>query len=298
MRWYPLRGVLAIFLLWGWSGVLAVFFLSMGDRVWEFGGSFAGFSIVEALQELQHSNGFIVGIWALMLGVFFGITLVVIPVILSSGFIISFLLSGAPSLHHFRRLFPGVTPRFAINHPVFVITDAIQGCADAHSAGGEAKMLELSEVSGQLARVSRRLIRSHRSRGAMPWKSHRRAAVKEHAGRVIGRLRTVEQKLDRDPGPALAELGDLLLTIADRYAQGRLGALLDDDLSDVVPVRQRSGDAVRAALAVVLTVGAVFAVASLDLPQAIEGYAIAGAGAVILVTVYGPQVIAEFRRRR
>ncbi|WP_328385614.1 hypothetical protein OHS81_17115 [Streptomyces sp. NBC_00400] len=165
MRWYPLRGVLAIFLLWGWSGVLAVFFLSMGDRVWEFGGSFAGFSIVEALQELQHSNGFIVGIWALMLGVFFGITLVVIPVILSSGFIISFLLSGAPSLHHFRRLFPGVTPRFAINHPVFVIADAIQGCADAHSAGGEVKMLEISEVSGQLARVSRRLIRSHRSRG-------------------------------------------------------------------------------------------------------------------------------------
>jgi hypothetical protein len=123
--------------------------------------------------------------------------------------------------------------------------------------------------------------------------------LKQHARLIVSKLQETERKLDTDPGPALLELGELLLTIATRYAEGRICCLLDDEnLNDVQPVGYRMGDALRAAVAVVLTAATVFAVASLDLPQAIEGYVIAGSGVAVLIMVYGPQVIVEYRRRR
>lgn len=45
-------------------------------------------------------------------------------------------------------------------------------------------------------------------------------------------------KLDVEGEAALAELADLLLTVAERYTEGRAGALLDD-LESIEPARDR-----------------------------------------------------------
>ncbi|MFD0265364.1 hypothetical protein ACFVGY_02040 [Streptomyces sp. NPDC127106] len=107
----------------------------------------------------------------------------------------------------------------------------------------------------------------------------------------------MELELDRAPGPALRKLANMMVTIADRYAEGRLGALLDDDLSAVDPYRKWLSDGKRHALALVLTVGSVFMVAVLDMPQALEPYVVAGSAAAALALLKGPQTIADFRRR-
>ncbi|KPL30054.1 hypothetical protein JI76_34100 [Streptomyces anulatus] len=95
----------------------------------------------------------------------------------------------------------------------------------------------------------------------------------------------------------LRELAGKWLTIAERYAEGRVGALLDDDLSEVEPARSLVRDRLRDVLAVLLTVVAVFFTASLELPQAIEGYVISATAVGVLLLVYGSGAILDLRRR-
>ncbi|MGP3977281.1 hypothetical protein ACTWQF_25385 [Streptomyces sp. 8N114] len=217
-----------------------------------------------------------------------------------SGYILAGLLRGTSAISEILLLGQQL-PRFRAHVPASTFVEAICACAKAHRAVGEARVGELPTVSASVTRASRTVLRAHRTRGVVTWlkPSHRRTALKEHAKLVVGKLQEVERELDKEPDRALRELAELLLRIAERYAQGRVGVLLDEqELQNVSAVRYRTGDGLRAAVAVALTIVTVFSVASLDLPQAIEGYVIAGSGAAVLITVYGPQVIVEYRRRR
>ncbi|MEE1765326.1 hypothetical protein [Streptomyces sp. SP18BB07] len=65
---------------------------------------------------------------------------------------------------------------------------------------------------------------------------HERKALKQHAEKVIAALRSVESRQYKDPSGALPELATMLLVIAERYAQGRVSQLLDDEQLENVQV--------------------------------------------------------------
>jgi len=83
------------------------------------------------------------------------------------------------------------------------------------------------------------------------WRSHRQRARKKPAGLVVAALRAAEAKIDTVGPDALTEVAKILVTIADRYCQGRPGALLDEsELTDLQPAKDR--EPLRAAAVAVL----------------------------------------------
>ncbi|MFC8831429.1 hypothetical protein ACFT9I_39530 [Streptomyces sp. NPDC057137] len=170
--------------------------------------------------------------------------------------------------------------------PVYVLVRAVRACATAHGAGGQRQVTERARVGVHLREVTKVLQNAHATRGTIPWRSRRRRDLKRHAGQVVAALREAEARLDSEPRAALTDLARLLLTIADRYAEGRVGALLDQDrLDGVRPVRDRG--AVRLITATVLTLLGVVAVAFLQLPPMGEPFALGAAGIGVLALVYG-----------
>ncbi|MFG3257926.1 hypothetical protein [Streptomyces sp. NPDC048172] len=170
--------------------------------------------------------------------------------------------------------------------PVLVFARAVEACAEAHRVGGERHLKARRKVGDQMQGVARTLARAHWKRGAVSMRSHRRAELKRHAGRVVAVLRRAEARLDSEPHAALRELGELLLTVAERYADGRVGALLDEEeLRDVEPVR--SYELVRLALAVLLIGGGGAGIALLGLPSVVQPYALSAWGLLVLLFVYG-----------
>ncbi|MET4926235.1 hypothetical protein P3L51_28435 [Streptomyces sp. PSRA5] len=176
-----------------------------------------------------------------------------------------------------------VVRRFA---PVYVLVRAVRACAVAYGAGGQRHVTERARVGVHLREVTKVLQNAHATRGTIPWRSRRRRDLKRHAGQVVAVLREAEARLDSEPRAALTDLARLLLTIADRYAEGRVGALLDQDrLDGVTPVRDRG--AVRLVTATVLTALGVVAVAFLPLPPMGEPFALGAAGIGVLALVHG-----------
>lgn len=114
--------------------------------------------------------------------------------------------------------------------------------------------------------VEQAIWNAHRTRRARA-RRHNERQFKAHAALVVGALRSAEARQDSEPGRALEDLIVMLLTVAERYAEGRVGDLLDaDQLSDVTPATPR--ERVRM-LAVGLVVVLVMAgSATLGLPEA------------------------------
>ncbi|WP_153813610.1 hypothetical protein [Streptomyces sp. SUK 48] len=72
----------------------------------------------------------------------------------------------------------------------------------------------------------------HSTFGLVDISSQHRRALKSHAAQVVGALRAAEARQDADPAEASREMAVMLVIIAERYAEGRLGQLLDDDRLD------------------------------------------------------------------
>ncbi|WNE95548.1 hypothetical protein PS467_09445 [Streptomyces luomodiensis] len=88
--------------------------------------------------------------------------------------------------------------------------------------------------------VERAIWRAHRTRRARA-RRHNERQFKAHATLVVGALRKAEARQDSEPRRALEDLIVMLLTIAERYAEGRIGDLLDaDQLAGVAPAAPRS----------------------------------------------------------
>ncbi|MCL7370520.1 hypothetical protein [Streptomyces ardesiacus] len=87
--------------------------------------------------------------------------------------------------------------------------------------------------------VERVIWRAHRTRRARA-RRHNERQFKAHAALVVGALRQAEARQDSKPGLALEDLTVMLLTIAERYAEGRIDDLLDaDHLAGVTPAAPR-----------------------------------------------------------
>ncbi|MEU6548546.1 hypothetical protein [Streptomyces sp. NPDC046859] len=133
-------------------------------------------------------------------------------------------------------------------------------------------------------------MRLHRTSGRLPVRSHRRQRLKGHAGLVVAALRRAEARIDSDGDAALAPLASLLATIAERVANGRIGALLDEQHfpEDLTPARDL--EPLRLAAAAVLVAACAVGVALLPLPDGADAYVIGGCGIVILAVLYGRRV--------
>ncbi|MEV7413395.1 hypothetical protein AB0O04_36940, partial [Streptomyces althioticus] len=126
---------------------------------------------------------------------------------------------------------------------VFECAEAVHACAQARG-GGERQPARIKEVSRKLSAVRRSVLNAHRSRRSLPLFTERRRRLKEHQRKVAAALLDMEAQLDQDPGRALREIAEALVAIANRYCEGRNGALLDEDRLTGVP-RQRDWDVLR-----------------------------------------------------
>ncbi|MEU8523554.1 hypothetical protein [Streptomyces sp. NPDC048577] len=130
---------------------------------------------------------------------------------------------------------------------------------------------EETQPDCQIPRVSMQPVeqviwRAHRTRRARA-RRHNERQFKTHAALVVGALRRAEARQDSEPGRALEDLIVMLLTIAERYAEGRIDDLLDaDQLVDVSPAtpRERTRMLTVGAMVVLVMAGA----ATLGLPEA------------------------------
>ncbi|WP_326600309.1 hypothetical protein [Streptomyces sp. NBC_01803] len=176
---------------------------------------------------------------------------------------------------------------------VMEIAHTISACARAHEAGGERFAERVKAVGLRVNALAVGLRGAHRARGTVPRRSHRHGALRAHERQVIGALRKAEGMLDTDPRQGLRELAEMLLTMAERYAEGRTGALLDADrLTGIDPVPDRT--VLRMISAGVLVTAAAVSVTFLGLPGAAEPYAITGLGLVVFTVVFGRQARRAF----
>ncbi|MFF3693229.1 hypothetical protein [Streptomyces sp. NPDC002221] len=138
---------------------------------------------------------------------------------------------------------------------------------------------ELPEPQGLSLRVPCLRVRGARyMRGTVPLFSRRQKVAKAHADRVVATLRKAELRLDVDPDGAAKELGRLALTICDRYADKRIGQLLDDeDLAEAGPRHE----VLRLCAALVALAAATLTVSALHLPPSVAMASAAIAVAVI-----------------
>jgi hypothetical protein len=144
---------------------------------------------------------------------------------------------------------------------VSVWAGLIGQCADIVRSSGSRDQ-HLSSVSLRLP-VAR--VRGARfARGTVPMLSRRNGPVKAHAAQVVAALRAAEAELDKDPKKAARDLGRLTLTISERYASGRVGALLDD--GDLKKPR-RMGESLRLSVTAVLVAVIVIAAARQGVPE-------------------------------
>ncbi|MGW6270313.1 hypothetical protein [Streptomyces sp. NPDC055060] len=114
---------------------------------------------------------------------------------------------------------------------------------------------------------------------------HQRKALKQHAEQVIAALRGVERRQYSAPSEALPELATMLLVIAERYAQGQVSQLLDDEqLAGVQVVRDWAW--LRLMFGSALITVALVGVAQIGLPDSALGPVAALLITLILTMVY------------
>ncbi|MFJ9213517.1 hypothetical protein [Streptomyces sp. NPDC102264] len=288
--------MLSLFATWlwiGWSFSLA----------WEISREMVGFGngfnpphwggIVKAVEQAEPIR---VGLTLPLFGGAISVSIGILVLIVVGFFAAARRLGGAPTSHIALGMEMTFLP-FNTALAVLKMVAIVNSCARADQAICEERVHAIAGIPISSASAKRAILRASRHRAFSRPFSHHGAVLRDHAALVLGRIQQAEEGLYRDPNPALRELATMWLTIAERYVDGRVGELLSDDLSSVKPAKSRLRSALRATLAVILTVGTVFFTASLDLPQAIEGYVIAGSAVAVLLLVYGARAIVELRRR-
>jgi len=144
---------------------------------------------------------------------------------------------------------------------VTVWAGLIGQCADIVRSSGSLDQ-HLSSVSLRLPVMRVRGARI--ARGTVPMVSRRNRPLKAHAAQVVEALRAAEAELDKDPRKAARDLRRLTLTISERYASGRVGALLDGgDLKEP----RRMGEALRLSVTAVLVAVIVIVSARQGVPE-------------------------------
>lgn len=111
--------------------------------------------------------------------------------------------------------------------PVGILLSAATQAARAYLETEAATSL-LDAPRIKVHRVERVIRNAWRTRNGRP-RRHQRRELKLHAAKVVMALRLAEGQQDIEPGPALKEMTRILVTVAERYAEGKVGELLDHD---------------------------------------------------------------------
>ncbi|MEW2709246.1 hypothetical protein AB0948_30230 [Streptomyces koyangensis] len=148
--------------------------------------------------------------------------------------------------------------------PLVVVLAATGSVGHAYRQWERHETLQAPRVS--LKNVERVVWSAWRTRHGRV-RHERRRELRAHAARVVGAIRAAEarQDTDADTGAAFEAMARMLLTIAERYAEGRTGCLLDaEDMAGAEEAMNREW--VRLVVLGVLVVGAIAGGAALDLP--------------------------------
>ncbi|MFF7189820.1 hypothetical protein ACFZAR_32360 [Streptomyces sp. NPDC008222] len=151
--------------------------------------------------------------------------------------------------------------------PVAVLLSTATRCGRAYVRTAETSPLDMPQVS--VRACERAIRRAWRTRHGKP-RRHRRRELKLHAAKVVGALRAAEAQQDIDPGPALQKLAGMLVTITERYVEGRIGELLDaSELSGIDPVTDHGMPRIAGAGGVVVL--AMWGAHLLGFPEGVAG---------------------------
>ena len=150
--------------------------------------------------------------------------------------------------------------------------------------------------------IERDVLRAHRTVGTMARSSPRHAASRRHSAHVAGALRRDLVGLDSDQAAALHRLGCTLLTMGERYAEGRVSAMLPEDaLRDAVPVsitRETLRLSGRLSLAALVAIAAASAVQPLlphlGTPEILRPWCTAVAAFIPAVLIAGSRHVLAF----
>ncbi|WP_280854395.1 MULTISPECIES: hypothetical protein [unclassified Streptomyces] len=153
---------------------------------------------------------------------------------------------------------------------------AVVLCADIQEQPCSARTSRLRKLDRQHRRIERDLLRAHRTVRTIAWSSPRHASARQHAAHVAGALRQDLVRLDSEPDVALRDIAQKLISIGERYAQGRVGALLPHDaLADVTPLsitRETLKESLRLVVAILTALAAGLAVYALLSHLGVRGF--------------------------
>ncbi|WP_406727851.1 hypothetical protein WJ438_29100 [Streptomyces sp. GD-15H] len=167
---------------------------------------------------------------------------------------------------------------------------AVVACAEVQRASVTKRPEAMRKLAKKMSRVENDILSLHRSSDQLPVLSHRKRALKKHARLVASQLRNAESRIDVEGDAALAPLAILLMKIGDRFTEGRLGALLDEEDFDTGLEPVHDWEPLRLAISATLVAGCAIGVGLLSLPDGIGTYVIGGCGVVILTILYGRRV--------
>ncbi|MGV2916254.1 hypothetical protein [Streptomyces alfalfae] len=126
------------------------------------------------------------------------------------------------------------------HHPVDRALSVVGTCAKLRAAEQtERRIRLLQQLDSELRSVERTVRHAWRRRGTVGRWSPLRKEFQNHSGRVVKYLRDQEARLGReDPSVVVSDIADALVSIAENYAAGQMGALLPDELvKDLVAPR-------------------------------------------------------------
>ncbi|MFS4091684.1 hypothetical protein [Streptomyces sp. AF1A] len=205
--------------------------------------------------------------------------LAAIPLVLAFGVTAGRPWSIAPYGHLQRRFKPTLT-----------IASSIEACASLYASTWRTQPHRSRRLARRLRSVESQLLSLHRTCGRLPLRTHRRREIKHHTGLVVASLRQAEARIDRDGNAATVPLAAMLLTVAERIADGRIGALLDEPELDATLQPARDWEPFKLATAAVLIAACATGVSVLKLPDDATTYAIGACGIVVLAMLYGRRV--------
>lgn len=142
---------------------------------------------------------------------------------------------------------------------VYCCSDALVACAEAFGKSGEKRVELLQKLAGELRYVRSYLRVVHRFTKGFS-RRRRRNRVRLHALRVEAVMIKAEESIEEMADSELRELGEMLLMIAERCANGQYGNMLEGDkIADVVvPDREPLRLVVAVLLAAIMSVASIY----------------------------------------
>ncbi|MGW7170738.1 hypothetical protein ACWGH3_36765 [Streptomyces sp. NPDC054884] len=179
--------------------------------------------------------------------------------------------------------------------------EALRLCAEAYSRPPGERASQLRDLDSGLRATEDAILHAYRHIGTIARRSPRSAPARAHAALVAGALRTESLKIDADPNATLPQLGAMLAMIGERCAEGRIGAMLPEELlAGATPVsltrttiRESVHVAAIIAAAMAAAIGASSALRTFGVNDGLRPWLIAGCSVLAAIVVGGSHRVGK-----